>query len=77
MWFADLLDIIKNDPVARRIPYITTWYNKPNQFWVPYADTIPGYEAFLRFHRDGYMAFGEETGRLGLYAPPAPRLIKK
>ncbi len=68
-WYADLLDILKNDPVARRGAYVTTWYNKPRQYWVPYAEGVNGYEAFMQFYRDPYTAFSADVAEMALYAP--------
>lgn len=78
-WYADLLNMLKDDPVARRIPYITTWYNKRGHYWVPYAEVVNGYDAFMEFYRDPYTAFGDDVREMKLYdsrdegPAPAPR----
>ena len=66
-WYADLLDLLTSEPVSRQFPYVTTWYNKPHQYWVPYADGVRGSEAFKRFHAAPYTAFGDDVQTMDLY----------
>jgi len=70
-WYVDLLEALKADPVARRIAYVTTWYNKPGQYWVPYAEGVNGYDAFMKFYRDPYTAFSKDVQAMDLYAKGA------
>jgi hypothetical protein len=66
-WYADLLRVLQGDPVGRQMAYVTTWYNKPRQYWVPYAEGVNGYEAFIEFYRDPYSAFGDDVRAMDLY----------
>lgn len=66
-WYAGLLDLLKTEPVSRQLSYATTWYNKPHQYWVPYADGVRGFEAFRRFYADPYTAFGNDVQAMDLY----------
>src|SRR5690625_2528483 len=68
-WYTEVLDAIKNDPVAKKISYMQTWANFgwPNNMYVPYKDIngdlggdhelLPDFEAF---HEDEYTAFRDD-----------------
>ena len=73
-WYSNsLLRVLKDDPLLRTMPYAQTWYNKPGQYWVPYATNIAGYEAFMAFYSDPWTAFGNDLAALKLYdAVPEP-----
>lgn len=73
-WYSNsLLRVLKDDPLLRTMPYLQTWYNKPGQYWAPFANTNAAYEAFMAFHRDEWTAFGDDAASLRLYDPvPEP-----
>ncbi len=69
-WYSNsLLRVLKDDPLLRTMPYVQTWYNKPGQYWVPFASTNPAYPAFRAFYEDAWTAFGNDLAGLQLYAP--------
>ncbi len=67
-WYIDLLTALKGDPLTATIPYVTTWYNKPSAFWVPYAEGVNGYEAFMEFYNDPWTGFSGDLPALNLYS---------
>jgi len=55
----DLLEPLRDDPVARRMAWIMLWRNGgEDHFWVP-PPSHPYAEDFRTFYRDPYMLFGD------------------
>lgn len=64
-WYrAVLLDPIEQDAELRTLSWVMTWYNKPSEFWVPYAPDVKGYDSFMDFYADPYTAFSNDLPEL-------------
>ena len=64
-WTANLLNPIKNDPVASRIAWVLVWRNaRPSHHYAPYPGHISA-EDFIRFSQDSFVGFGGDFP--GLY----------
>jgi len=46
---------------------VQTWYNKPGQYWAPYATTNAAYPAFMAFANDDRTALGGALAELQIY----------